>query len=187
MIKISIVVNENSYISIADADTYMTNNYISTSTEYTTWNALTDANKEIYLKRATKRIDRQIIRGAKALDTQTLEFPRALLTCSRYDPPITGVNVNRGRGYIVESEVQQRVLDANVEEALSNSLVDAGTGSNGGERATLQAQGVKSFKLGDLSETYGSGLSSTYNSTVLMSQEAKELLKFYSVGGVSIC
>lgn len=183
----SLVVNETSYISVADADTYMDNNYVSTSTEYTTWDGLTDANKEIYLKKATKRIDRQILRGIKAVDTQTLEFPRAIKTYGNYyDTPVYGVNPGRFNDVVVETEVSQRVIDANVEEALSNSLVDAGTSSNGSERTKLQAQGVKSFTLGDLSETYGTGLSSSYNSTVLLSSEAKELLRYYIAGGVPI-
>lgn len=184
----SLTVNSDSYISVTDADTYMTNNYISTSTEFTTWDALTDANKEIYLKRATKRIDRQKIRGAKAVDTQTLQFPRALKLCGRwYEQPVYGVNVNGSRDWYIETTVQQNVLDANVEEALAQSLVDAGSLSSGAERSQLQAQGVKSFKLGDLSEEYGSGLSSTYSGTQLLSTEAKELLSFYSVGGVKLC
>lgn len=184
----AVTVNTDVYISVADADTYMTNNYISTSTEYTTWDALTDANKEIYLKRATKRIDRQKIRGAKAVDTQTLEFPRALKLCGRwYKQPVYGVNVNGSDDWYVETEVQQNVLDANVEEALAQAMIDNGNASSGAERLQLQSQGVKSFKLGDLSETYGSGLSSTYSGTQLMSSEANELLSFYSLGGVKLC
>jgi len=166
----------------------MSSNYISTSTEYTTWDGLTDGNKEIYLKRATKRIDRQILRGAKAVDTQTLEFPRALKLQGRwYEQDVVGVNINRSSDWYVETSVQQNVIDANVEEALASALVDAGSATNANERAQLQAQGVKSFRLGDLSETYGTGLSSTYNSTVLLSAEAKALLKFYSAGGVKLC
>lgn len=184
----AVTVNTDVYINVADSDTYMTNNYISTSTEYTTWDALTDANKEIYLKRATKRIDRQKIRGAKAVDTQTLEFPRALKIYGRwYEQAVYGVRVRGNDDWYVETSVTQRVKDANVEEALAQSMIDAGNSTSGAERSQLQAQGVKSFKLGDLSETYGSGLSSTYNSTQLLSNEAKELLSFYSVGGVRIC
>ena len=80
----AVTVGTDAYISLVDADLYMTNNYVSTSTEYTTWDALSDGDKEIYLKKATKRIDRQILRGIKAVDTQTLEFPRALKAYGSY-------------------------------------------------------------------------------------------------------
>ena len=180
----AIVVGTDAYISLVDADLYMTNNYVSTSTEYTTWDALSDGDKEIYLKKATKRIDRQILRGIKAVDTQTLEFPRALKTYGSYwDQPVYGATPYRSNDYVVESEVGQRVKDANIEEALSISV--NGTGLN--NRQSLQQQGVKSFSLGDLSETYGTGLSSSFNSTVLTSTVAKELLKYYQAGSVSIC
>ena len=180
----AITVGTDTYISIADADTYMTENYISTSTELVTWDALSDNDKEIHLKNATKRIDRQIIRGIKAVDTQTLEFPRALKSnCNYYyDTNVTGVNVNRYYGYIVEEEVTQRVLDAQVEEAMSLSV----EGTSISKRSKLQQQGVKSFRIDDLSETFGSGLSSSYNSTQFISNTAKELMKYYLAGSVGI-
>ena len=98
-----------------------------------------------------------------------------------------GVNVNGSDDWYVESEVQQSVKDANVEEALAQAIVDGGNATSSSDRLQLQSQGVKSFSLGDLSETYGSGLSSTYDSTQLLSSEAKELLSFYSLGGVGLC
>ena len=179
----AITVNTDTYISLADADTYVSANYVSTDTKYTTWDALEDADKEIYLKRATKKLDRQILRGAKAVDTQTLQFPRALKLCNRrYEQAVYGVDVNGDRDWYVESAVTQTVKDAQVEEALS--LVTQGTTAN--KRAELQAQGVKSFSLGNLSEDYGSA-STTQNKTQLLSVEAKELMKFYTIGGVALC
>ena len=179
----SLTVGTDSYISIIDADLYMTNSYVSTSTELIAWNLLTDGDKEIHLKNATKRIDRQILRGIKAVDTQILEFPRAIKSnMYYYDTNITGVNVNRYRDYVVESEVSQRVKDAQVEEAITLSV----EGSSINNRQKLQQEGIKSFTLGDLSETYGTGLSSSYNSTQFISNTAKELMKYYLAGGVPI-
>ena len=180
----AIVVGENSYLTLVDANLYMTENYVSTSTELVTWNALTDGDKEIHLKNSTKRIDRQIIRGIKAVDSQTLEFPRALKSnCNYYyDTNVTGVNVNRYYGYVVEEEVSQLVLDAQVEEAMTLSV----EGTSVSSRSAMQQQGVKSFTLGDLSETYGNGLSSSFNSTQFISNTAKELMKYYLAGSVGI-
>ena len=180
----ALTVGTDSYISVADATTYIANNYVSTSALYTTWNALSAGDKEIYLKKATKKIDRQMLRGIKAIDSQVLEFPRALRSNDRfYNNNIVGVSVNRYDNYVVESEVSQAVKDAQVEEAVSLS----GSGGALSNRQSLQQQGVKSFSLGDLSESYGTGLSSSFNSTVLTSSEAKELLKYYLAGGVRIC
>jgi len=181
----AIVVNTDTYISVVDADLYMANSYVSTSTELVTWNALSDGDKEIHLKNATKRIDRQIIRGIKAVDSQTLEFPRAIKgNCNYYyDTNVTGVNVNKYYGYVVEEEVAQCVKDAQVEEAMTLSV----EGTSLSSRSKLQQQGVKEFTLGDLTEKYGTGLSSSYNSTQFISNTAKELMKYYLAGSVSIC
>ena len=180
----AITVGTDTYISLADANTYMSSNYVSTSTEYTTWDALSDGDKEIYLKNATKRIDRQILRGVKAVETQTLEFPRALKTyCNDYVRPVYGVNPRRGYEYVVETEVSQRVKDAQCEEALTLSV----DGSTVSKRLELQRQGVKKFTLGDLTEEYGTGVNSSANSTKLSSVTAKELLKYYVAGSVGIC
>lgn len=176
----SIVVNENSYLSLADANTYVSDNYVSTATEYTSWGALNDANKELYLKKATKKIDRLYLRGIKAVSTQTLEFPRAIRTDYRRENfPL--VNIRLDADWVIETEVSQNVKDAQVEEALS-ILVD---GTTANKRAKLQAQGVKSFSLGNLSENYGTGTKAN-GTTKLFSTEAQELLRYYLLGSVNI-
>ena len=185
----ALVIGTDSYISVADADTYMAENYVSTSTELVTWNALIDGDKEIHLKNATKRIDRQIIRGVKAVDSQTLEFPRAIesnyYNLHFYNRNVVGAQSyyrSNRYGYVAEEEVSQLVLDAQVEEAMTLSV----EGTSVSKRSKLQQQGVKSFRIDDLSETYGSGLSSSYNSTQFMSNTAKELMKYYLAGSVAI-
>lgn len=177
----AITVNTDTYISLDDADTYVEENYISTDTKRTSWEALSDSDKEIFLKKATKKLDRQILRGIKANDTQTLEFPRALPTkYRREDYP--QLNIRLDGDWVVETEVSQRVKDAQVEEALSINT----TGSNANKRLELQKQGVKSYSIGNLSETFNS-VSSNYSTTTLLSTEAKELLSYYVSGSVRIC
>ena len=84
--------------------------------------------------------------------------------------------------WLVETSVSQMVKDAQVEEALS--MVTSGATAN--KRAELQAQGVKSFKLGNLSEDYGSGTSGSISSTKLLSTEAHELMRYYTLRSVAI-
>lgn len=176
----SLVVNQDTYCTLAEATTYVGANYLTTDTKYTSWTALSDANKEAYLRRATKKIDRQIIKGVKAVQTQTLQFPRAFYIDEGYSRNI-GLTIDNvhGEGWYVESAVQQCVKDAQVEEALE--LLISGNIAN--KRASLQAQGVKSMSLGSLSESY-SGAKITSS---LLSLEAKELLSYATGGGVRIC
>ena len=177
----AITVNTDTYISLEDADTYVEENYVSTSTEYTTWSALSNSDKEIYLKNSTKKIDRGIYRGIKAVSTQTLEFPRALKTFYRRED-YPNLNILLDGDWVIETEVNQRVKDAQVEEAITLAI-DGGTTS---KRLELQRQGVKSFQLGDLREEYGTGVATTTSTTKLSSIKAKELMDYYLAGSVGI-
>jgi hypothetical protein len=174
----SIVVGTNSYISTLDANTYVTDSYISTSPEYIAYMALSDADKEVYLKKACKKIDRQILRGVKAVSTQILEFPRAIRT-DGYDDSYPNTSLRFTKDWVVEAAVSQAVKDAQVEEALSIVV----SGVEVSKRRELQSQGVKSFSLGSLSESYSSIKA---GSSKLTSLEAQDLLRVYISGAVGI-
>lgn len=173
---VSIVVNSNSYISLADAKTYVTTSF----SKHTAWDAATDDNKSLALIQATKRIDRGIYRGVKTISSQTLQFPRAIRTdYNRNDVP--SLNITLDNNWVVESSTSQRVLDACCEEAIA--LLENASDANSDTREQLQAQGVKSFSLGNLSETYNV---TNQTSTKILSKEARELLSYYTVGGIMI-
>ena len=130
-------------------------------------------DKDAYLRQARRAIDRQRLVGIKSIANQTLEFPRAIQTSAdiRYLP---NGYVQRESGWLVQVDVPQDVIDAQVEEALE-MLVGVSS------RAELQRAGVKSFSLGDLSESYGS-----INPGRLASYEAQQLLAEYLAGGAPI-
>ena len=175
-----IVIGETSYVSLTDATAYVTTNYVSKDAKKVGWLALSDSDKEIFLKKATKKIDRQKIRGIKATLTQPLEFPRAISSDYNRAEYYQNITISNYTGYVVEKEVTQIVKDAEVEEALA--LMIDGNMSN--KRAELQAQGVKSFSLGNLSESYVA--SSNQTETKLLSIEANDLLTYYLLGAVQI-
>lgn len=170
---ITLTVGTNTYLSLADAETYFATRLFSTD-----WTG-TDDIKSQALIMATKKIDRQILKGIKATQTQALQFPRAFYVDDSYSRQI-GLTIDNihGEGWYVETSVNQRIKDAQCEEAIA--LLAAGTTAN--KRAELQAQGVKSFTLGGLSETYMGQKSGTY----LLSLTAKELLNYATSGGVRI-
>ena len=143
----TITVGENSYIDIEEANEYFAGRLHAES-----WGETSDADKEKALRQATKEIDRQLLKGRKATDTQELAFPR-----------------------YPDEEVPETVKEACCEIALA--LLERGNS----QRRKLQQEGVQSFTLGNMSETYapvaGRGL---------ISQEAKELLRPWLLGGVNI-
>jgi hypothetical protein len=116
------------------------------------WGETSDADKEKALKQATKEIDRQPLTGRKTTDNQALSFPR-----------------------YPDTEVPEAVKEACCEEALT--LLERGNS----QRRKLQQEGVQSFSLGNMSETFAAGAGKG-----LLSQEAKELLRPWLLGSVNI-
>lgn len=126
----------NSYVTQAEADAYFAARFGSA-----TWTALSGSDKETALRHATRNIDTNRLRGWKVTETQALEFPR-------YRP-----NWQDELGVVYPAnEIPKAVKDACCEEA----LWVASHASTGGQspRQQLQAEGVQSFSVGDLSESF---------------------------------
>lgn len=116
------------------------------------WGQADESTKEKALKQATRAIDRQLLRGRKTNPEQELAFPRH-----------------------PDTEIPAAVKEACCEEALA--ILERGNS----QRRRLQQEGVQSFTLGNMSETYTAGAGKG-----LLSQEAKELLRPWLLGGVFI-
>lgn len=117
------------------------------------WTAAKDADQQKALDMATRVIDRTPVKGVKATYDQANQFPR-----------------------YPDAAVPQAVKDATCEEALA--LLERGNG----QRRKLQQEGVASFSVNGLSETYRPGS----RGGGLLSQEAKELLRPWLLGAVNI-
>ena len=116
------------------------------------WGETSEADKEKALKQATRAIDRQLLKGRKTNPEQELAFPRH-----------------------PDTEIPAAVKEACCEEALA--ILESGNS----QRRKLQQEGVQSFSLGNMSETYVVGAGKG-----LLNQEAKELLRPWLLGSVFI-
>lgn len=128
------------------------NEYFSSRLHADAWAEVSDADKGKALAMATREIDRQPLSGRKTVSSQPLAFPR-----------------------YPDTEVPTPIKDACCEEALA--LLERGKS----QRRKLQQEGVQSFTLGNMSETYAPG-----GGRGLLSQEAKELLRPWLLGAVNI-
>jgi len=128
------------------------NEYFSGRLHAESWGQADNETKEKALQQATRAIDRQHLNGRKATDTQELAFPR-----------------------YPDTEIPEAVKEACCEEALA--LLERGNS----QRRKLQQEGVQSFTLGNMSESYTAGAGRG-----LLSQEAKELLRPWLIGAVNI-
>ena len=128
------------------------NEYFSNRLHADAWVEASDADKEKALAMATKTIDRQRLNGRKTNPSQPLAFPR-----------------------YPDAEIPQNVKEACCEEALA--ILESGNS----QRRKLQQEGVQSFSIGNLSETFAAGAGRG-----MLSQEAKELLQPWLIGAVNI-
>lgn len=169
-------------------DVTFTESYITTDAIFEAWigsdprasaialKAASPTVQEWYLQRATKIIDSLTFSGYKLLSTQGREFPR------KYDPtysinPWGNTYSEDSWGYIYDSsDVPDEVEEACCEEALA--LYDLYSSSANTKRQALQEQGVTSYSIGPLSETFGTSNSST-KYMGLHSQRAYDLLLKY--------
>lgn len=119
------------------------------------WINAGDAEKTAALAMATRAIDRLTLKSRKADPAQALAFPR-----------------------YPDEEIPQAVKDACCEEALA--LIERGNS----QRRKLQAEGVISTTVGNVSETYAEGGGAAARG--LLSLEARELLRPWLLGAVNI-
>lgn len=127
-------VDADSYISLAEANQYLAAN--------SAFIALADPAKEALLQKATIQIDCNRFFGVKAVSNQALEFPRTTQDSFGY--------------WETDTTIPARVKLATADQA---AFILSGAGE---ARAQAQADGVSSYSIGDLSETYnGRGASAT--------------------------
>ena len=117
------------YITVTQADEYVRQYYSSTNSLRIAWDSLDSEDKLALLNKAEQSIDGLPLRGCPLVSGKA--FPRA---------PFQEISL-------------QRAATATVELAL------AGLDSETSERLKLRRQGVKSYKIGDLSETFSDSAS----------------------------
>lgn len=156
------------YTSIQFADTYISARYALGSATGKRWSSLSDEEKTVFLTSAFDAIEAMPFRGKKVSPHQNNAFPRLPYQYGR-----------------TEEGAPQRVKYAEVELALW--LSDRKKRESSEKRTQLIADGVKSFSVGDLSESYSDSSETTRTFTAVSCKKAMELLAPYLSGGVDIC
>lgn len=184
----ALTIGTDSYVTLEEATQYAESHLLSSDPRKAAWESLTDPDKEVLLRNATSTIDSLPLRGRKIVATQALAFPRTLQEkCQRYFGCFEPIVPEEDS--VVPSEVKRAQCEQALQFALSLSTTSSATASADAEaRAALQRQGVTSFSLGDLSESYsGMGTGSylyDYNS---LSTSVLSLLSKWLGGGYDIC
>ena len=123
-----ISVGTNSYVTVAEADTYMALH----ARGFDLWQILDNPTKERALGTAYRSLERQRWKGAKTVDTQTQEWPR------------TGVTDKYGNA-VATGTVPQEIKNAQIELAVEISQDDAAETNTNASRTTsrVKAEGVE--------------------------------------------
>lgn len=174
-----LIVGTNSYVTVAEAETVL-----SECLGVETWDAATDDNKRRALITATRAIDSLRLIGRRVVYDQALEFPRAIYRGASgdigYGDPnypddvslLALTSVIEAGPWDIQTAVPDSVLDACCLEAVARLKPDS--------RGDLRAQGVTALSLGKLSETYGGKRSG------LMSGEALTLMRQFIATSVAM-
>lgn len=144
------------YLTTAQADTYFTTRLYTEK-----WDEAGETDKAAALLMASNAVDRCNFAGRRKVSDQERQFPRCY-------PPLSYLP-NVSWYWPCDDTTPQAILDAVCEEALE--LLTRGNS----KRRRMQKEGVSSFSLGGLSESYAQGVSSAQ----LLSFEAYELLRPY--------
>lgn len=155
----------DSYVTVAEADAYITSHYRSTNAARIRWDAISDDDKTALLLEACMELESLPFIGRKAVWGQALSFPRLPMQYGSADEP------------------PPAILNAQIELALW--LSDDAKVTELSKRAELQKQGVESFSVGDLSESYAVGAGS--KPVALSCPKAAALLAAYLNGGHATC
>lgn len=175
------------YVTADEADIYIGLHYASLNADRVRWEALDDADKDIYLLQSVEAIDALPFQGRKYQTTeesQALAFPRVFKCPYGYYHNCLdfGCNYECGYEYLSATPTVPTVVKyAQIENALKLSAeIDIS------QYDEMRLQGVTSYTIGNLSESLKDLGSSGMTYTDIVSYRALKLLKSYLMGGYSI-
>lgn len=156
----------SNYATVSEANDYISTHYVSTDPLRIKWESLDEADKEIYLTLSTEAINSLPWPGRKKDISQENAFPR-----------------------INQKEVPKSIIYACIENTIM--LSDEKVTEEINTYRKLKMQGISSYTIGNLSESFFS--SNSYNSNDLfyvnsgiISSKAQQFLKPFMGGGYII-
>lgn len=149
------------YVTVAEADAFVADYYLATSSNFLRWDAMDDTAKAVVLRQALSLLENLSFTGCKSTTSQVLSFPRSFHWSTAAE------------AVVVPDEIKL----AQVELAImfSNTALIASMES----RRSLQEQGVTRIQIDTLQEQY----QSVETTKSLLPRGVKELLsKWLKVG-----
>lgn len=154
---------EIGYVTLEEANEYVTDHFMSSNMTRVAWESLSDADKMVLLRNSHRAIEMLTFNGRKTSKTQPSAFPRWPST-----------------------DVPKQVKDAQIANAIV--LADESSREDVDYYDKLRTFGVKAYSVGNLSETLNTPAESANVSSYqgIYSQEALRLLGPWLGGGFKI-
>lgn len=151
------------YVTLEEANEYVTDHFMSSNMTRVAWESLSDADKMVLLRNSYRAIEMLTFRGHKTDATQPSAFPRWPST-----------------------DVPDQIKEAQIANAIV--LADESSQDDVAYYDRLRTFGVKSYHIGNLSETLNTPAESSSTSSYqgIYSQEAVRLLSPWLGGGFKI-
>lgn len=173
-----ITVGTDTYVSVSDANAYLSQTYLSSDERLVQWNTLSNSDKEVYLRNACAAIDSVKYRGVTYVALQRLAFPRYFgeqysMAYRTLIAPLTYL-------YPELEDVPADVIAAQCEEAFEMACPSEDTATHSAETGA-----VASYSIGHLSETFRNAGDGSLAANV-RSRKAQKLLMQYAEGAYDI-
>lgn len=151
------------YVTLEEANAYVADHFMSTNMTRVAWESLSDADKLVLLRNSYRAIEMLTFRGRKTDKTQPSAFPRWPST-----------------------DVPNQIKEAQIANAIV--LADESSQDDVAYYDRLRTFGVKSYHIGNLSETLNTPAESASSAFYqgIYSQEAARLLSPWLGGGFKI-
>ena len=160
-----LIVNVDTYITLDEANAYISQYYIATDPLRIQWEAMSNDDKEIILRKSFIKINSLPFTGRKKNLNQSLPFPR-LCNWSTND--------------------MIKVKYAQAEQSIQS--LDTVIAQENEDRIRLRRAGVTQYRIGDLSEKLQDGLPVDSNANFYgLAESAYAYLSKWLQGGYRIC
>ena len=150
----SLILGENTFATVEQADQYIAENYVSTDAYRVKWSTLSTTDKEALLRSSTSAISNLKFPGSmKMRISQPLAFPRCgIFTAGDISRPHWQYFDNSVYPTKVTDGGVKAAMEATVENALAKASLDTYVQSN----AVNNIIGLKSKSVGPIKEDYNS-------------------------------
>ena len=163
-----LTVGVDTYVTLEEANQYISDHFASTDPLRIQWEAMSEGDREVYLRKAFVQINQLPYTGKPVKNTQTLPFPRYAQD---------GFTVVYNTDNLKKAQTEQAI-----------GLTDTVAAQDVSDRLRLRRAGVRSYRIGDLSETFVNGTPSESASNFFgLVEAAYRYLSGWLRGGYKIC